>query len=139
MYQSRRKFITNLAVAGTAIPFISKLHSVSPLLVEKNFTINLFSKPLDRYDFSFMCECAAKSGISGLDLTVRPGGKVEPSMVDSLLPELVNEARRYNLSVDMIVTGITSASDPSTEKILKAASGAGVKYYRLGWLEYRKD
>jgi sugar phosphate isomerase/epimerase len=138
MYQSRRKFITNLAVAGTAIPFISKLHSMTPLSVEKNFTINLFSKPLDKYDFSFMCECAAKSGISGLDLTVRPGGKVEPSSVDSLLPELVIEARRYNLSVDMIVTGITSASEPSTEKILKAASGAGVKYYRLGWLEYRK-
>jgi L-ribulose-5-phosphate 3-epimerase len=138
MYQSRRKFITSLAAAGTAIPFVSQLKSVVPLPVEKNYTINLFSKPLDKYDFSFICECSAKSGISGLDLTVRPGGKVEPTLVDSLLPMLVKEAGRYNLTIEMIVTGIISAADPLTEKIIRAASGAGVKYYRLGWLEYDK-
>lgn len=136
MYQSRRKFINTMAAAGTAMPFVSKLESFAWPSVESNYPINLFSKPLDKYDFSFMCECTAKSGISGIDLTVRPGGKVEPSLVDSLLPRLINEAGRYDLNINMIVTGITSASDPFTEKILKTASGAGVKYYRLGWLEY---
>jgi L-ribulose-5-phosphate 3-epimerase len=136
MYQSRRKFITTLATAGTAIPFIPKLKPVVYKSVEKKYPVNLFSKPLDKYDFSFICECTAKSGISGLDLTVRPGGKVEPSMVESQLPKLINEAGSYNLTINMIVTGITSASEPFTEKILKTASGAGVKFYRLGWLEY---
>jgi sugar phosphate isomerase/epimerase len=36
----------------------------------------------------------------------------------------------------MIVTGIVSAKDPLTERILKTASSEGVKYYRLGWLSY---
>jgi sugar phosphate isomerase/epimerase len=36
----------------------------------------------------------------------------------------------------MIVTGIVSASDPLTEKVLKAASAIGVTHYRLGYYEF---
>jgi sugar phosphate isomerase/epimerase len=36
----------------------------------------------------------------------------------------------------MIVTGILSATDPLTDKILKTASLHGVRYYRLGWFSY---
>jgi L-ribulose-5-phosphate 3-epimerase len=36
----------------------------------------------------------------------------------------------------MMVTGIVSASDPFTEKILKTASSLGIKHYRLGYLDY---
>jgi L-ribulose-5-phosphate 3-epimerase len=36
----------------------------------------------------------------------------------------------------MMVTGILSASDPYSERILRTASSAGIRYYRLGWFEY---
>jgi L-ribulose-5-phosphate 3-epimerase len=52
------------------------------------------------------------------------------------LPKLVSEAKKFNLATDMMVTGIVSASDPDTERILKTASASGVKYYRLGWFDY---
>ena len=45
-----------------------------------------------------MCECAVKSGIGGFDLTVRPGGKAEPSRVESVLPGLAEKAKKYNLA-----------------------------------------
>ena len=64
------------------------------------------------------------------------GGKVEPARVETSLPELIERARKYNLAIDMIVTGIASAAEPYTEKILKTASASGVKYYRLNWFEY---
>jgi sugar phosphate isomerase/epimerase len=135
MKQNRREFITAIASAGAAIPFVSIL-PVDKTSAQRRFPVRLFSKPLDNYDFDFMCECIVSSGIGGFDLTVRPGGKVDPAEVEIKLPELINNAKRYNLVTDMMVTGILSAEDPYTERILKTASTAGVKYYRLGWFDY---
>jgi L-ribulose-5-phosphate 3-epimerase len=136
MLQNRRKFISTLAAAGAAIPFTSELKSYLPENKSGSFPLRLFSKPLDRFDFSFMCECVAGAGIGGFDLTVRPGGKVEPGDVETVLPKLADEAKKYDLSVDMMVTSILSATDPFTERILKSASASGIKHYRLGWFEY---
>jgi L-ribulose-5-phosphate 3-epimerase len=136
MNQNRREFIASIAAAGAGLPFVSRLGSFLPLGNENNFPVRLFSKPLDSYDFGFMCECISKAGIDGIDLTVRKGGRVEPEAVEYDLPELVADARKYNLVLDMIVSGIVSASDPFTEKVLKSASAAGIKNYRLGWFNY---
>jgi len=136
MKQTRRAFISNVAIVGAAIPFSSNLESFLQVSSGNRFPIRLFSKPLDNYDSDFICECVAKSGIGGLDLTVRPGGKVEPATVETDLPKLIDIAAKYNLATDMIVTGIVSAADPYTEKVLKTASANGIKFYRLGWLEY---
>lgn len=136
MTQNRRKFISTVLIAGAALPFTSGPGIVLPSSSERKFPVRLFSKPLDNYDFDFMCECLVKSGIGGFDLTVRPGGKVEPARVETDLPELIQMAGKYNTSVDMIVTGIISVNDKSTAKILKTATASGVKNYRLGWFEY---
>jgi L-ribulose-5-phosphate 3-epimerase len=134
MIQSRRKFISSVAAGSVAVPLLSGLQSL--ITEKKYFKINLFSKPLDRYETDFICECLVNSGIDGIDVTVRKDGKIEPETVDSALPVFIEKARQHNLSVEMIVTGILSAQDPLTEKILKTASAKGVKYYRLGWFVY---
>jgi L-ribulose-5-phosphate 3-epimerase len=136
MKQNRRDFITTIAAAGATIPFYSATGDGYKPSPESRFPIRIFSKPLDAYDFDFMCECIVKSGIGGFDLTVRPGGKVEPSEVETKLPLLVKEAKKYNLALDMMVTGIVTASDPLTERVLKTASSLGITHYRLGYLEF---
>ncbi len=139
--QNRRQFISTVAAAGAAIPFVSGLDSILPAHAESRYPVRLFSKPLDTYDFGFMCECIVKSGIGGIDLVVRPGGRVEPAVVEKELPERIAEAKKYNLVTDMMVSGIITASDPFTERVLKTASASGIKYYRLGWFDYdpKKD
>jgi L-ribulose-5-phosphate 3-epimerase len=136
MNQSRREFIASVAAAGAALPFVSDLGSIISSGSENNYPVRLFSKPLDGYDFAFMCECISLAGIAGIDLTVRKDGKVEPAAVETDLPKRVDEAGKYNLVVDMIVSGIVSATDPYTERILKTASASGIKNYRLGWFSY---
>jgi len=136
MKQNRRNFINTLAAAGAAVPFISHLEPELLPVGQEKFPLRLFSKPLDNYDFGFICECTARSGIGGLDLTVRPGGKVEPAQVEEKLPSLVADAKKFNLAVDMMVSGIVSVADPLTEKVLKTASPLGIKYYRLGYYEF---
>jgi sugar phosphate isomerase/epimerase len=136
MIQNRRKFISTMAVGSIAVPLLSDLKSWLPEQGKVRYPISLFSKPLDNYDFDFICDCIARSGIGGIDLTVRPGGKVEPGAVETSLPKLIHTAGKFHLVTDMIVTGIVSAADPYTENILRTASDSGVKYYRLGWFEY---
>lgn len=136
MKQNRREFITTIAAAGAAVPFMSQLENDFIPADQEKFPLRLFSKPIDNYDYAFICECTAKSGIGGLDLTVRPGGKVEPAEVEDKLPKLVEEAKKYNLTLDMMVTGIVTASDPLTEKVLKTSSSLGIKHYRLGYYEF---
>jgi len=141
MIQNRRSFISTITAGSLGIPLMSGIKLMRPDPDRVNFPLRLFSKPLDKYEFNFICDCVSEAGIGGLDLTVRTGGKVEPEKVETLLPELIRFAHKQKLEVDMIVTGIVSASDPYTERILKTASSSGVKYYRLGWVEYdnKKD
>jgi len=136
MKQNRREFINTVAAAGAAIPFVSKLNTGLLSPPETRYPVRLFSKPLDAYDFSFMCECTSKAGIKGFDLTVRPGGKVEPTEVETKLPKLVEEAKKHDLVIDMMVSGIVNATDPLTERVLKTASSVGITHYRLGYLEF---
>ncbi len=139
MKQNRREFITTMAAAGAAIPFTKfrLTDTINPQ--EKKYPVRLFSKPIDAFDFGFMCECLNRSGIEGFDLTVRPGGKVVPEKVEDDLPRLAAEAKKYNLVIDMMVTAILSPDDPFAENILKTAASSGVTHYRLGWAEYDNE
>jgi len=132
MKQNRRAFISTLAAGSTVLPFLSDAVNLHNDPQETNYPLRLFSKPLDGYDFDFMCECTSAAGIGGIDLTVRLGGKVEPAEVETILPRLINLARSHNLVIDMIVTDITGSARPYTENILRTASASGVKFYRLG-------
>ena len=136
MKQNRREFLTTIAAAGAAFPMTSALNVINSSPQSPKYPVRFFSKPLDSYDFDFMCECLVRSGIDGFDMTVRRGGKIEPSKVEKDLPELVKKAGKYNLAFDMMVTEILTASDPFTERVLRTASSSGIKYYRLGWYAY---
>lgn len=136
MIRTRRDFISTVAAAGAAAPFVSGIGLLAPATQKPAFPVRLFSKPIDSYEFGFMCDCISGAGLKGFDLTVRPGGKVEPATVETDFPKLAGEARKRNLVIDMIVTGILSAEDQYSERILKTASASGVTHYRLGWPDY---
>lgn len=136
MKQNRREFIATMASAGAAIPLASKIDAFSGMQAAEKYPVRLFSKPIDGYDFNFMCECLVKSGIKGWDMTVRKGGKIEPASVETDLPRLVAESKKHGLEFDMMVTEILNVADPFAERILKTAAANGVKWYRFGWAPY---
>jgi len=103
---------------------------------DKKFPISFFTKPFDKYELEFMLETLVMAGVDGLDLTVRPDGRVEPEQVEAELPKVVDAARKYKLSTEMMVTSITGINSPFAEKILKTASEHGIKHYRMGYLDY---
>ncbi|RME69052.1 MAG: sugar phosphate isomerase/epimerase [Verrucomicrobia bacterium] len=103
---------------------------------EDDLPIHLFSKHLQFLDYDDMARAAADLGLAGLDLTVRPGGHVEPEHVTRDLPRAVEAMRRHGLEPLMMVTAIGDADDPLNVRVLETAADLGLKYYRTAWYRF---
>jgi L-ribulose-5-phosphate 3-epimerase len=146
---NRRDFITNslrasvLIFGGLHVNTKARSHPINEAsrLLNTNiddaaYKISIFSKHLHWLGYDEMATTAASLGFDGLDLTVRPEGHVLPERVEEDLPKAVNAATKAGLKIYSIVTAISDADDPLTERILKTAGGLGIKAYRLGWYKY---
>lgn len=131
---NRRDFVKTLAAtsAATALPF-----SLPAATSSKK--IFVFSKHLQWLDYRKCAKAVGEAGLSGVDLTVRPGGHVLPERAEEDLPKAVEAMHNAGLDVPMMTTRITRADDPATEKLLKLASELGIGYYRMGYLKYDDD
>ena len=94
--------------------------------------ISIFSRHLQYLPASRIAEQAKKLGFESVDVTVRPGGHVEPSSASKVLPQLVKSIRDAGLDVSMITTPILDAESSNVEEILNAAALSDIKYYRWG-------
>ena len=112
-------------------------------LAAENFSppIAVFSKVYQTLKLSFEDAAAvtAEAGLEGIDPPVRAAGEVLPERVGEDLPRYAEALKKHNLRVLLLTTGITSASSPSAEEILRTAKKLGVQYYRLGFVERDKD
>ncbi|MEE4216365.1 MAG: sugar phosphate isomerase/epimerase family protein [Xanthomonadales bacterium] len=96
----------------------------------------LFSKAIQFLDYREMAQAAAAMGFSGLDLTVRPGGHVEPDRYDRDLPAAVSAIKDAGLDCEMMVTKIVGTDNRRDYDLLALARSLGIKSYRLGGLKY---
>jgi L-ribulose-5-phosphate 3-epimerase len=99
-------------------------------------TLCFFSKHLPKMDVARLARTVKKLGFGGIDLTVRPGGHVPPERAAEDLAKAVAAIRAEGLSVPMITTGLTSASDPAAKAILSAAGELAIPYFKPGYYRY---
>ena len=114
-----------------SFPFSGGLNSGTP-------HICIFSKHLQWLGYEEMARLAREIGFTGIDLTVREGGHVEPENAGRDLPEAVNPIRKEGMEVPMITTEITDPEDPLTRQILESAGKLGIPVYMTGWFTYRQ-
>lgn len=95
----------------------------------------MFSKHLDMLGLSLeqVGQDMKAMGFDGVDLTVRPGGRIEPHEVENRLPDAVATLEQIGLSVPMITTGITSLKSPYAEEIFATAADCGISALKLGY------
>ncbi len=97
----------------------------------------MFSKHLDMLGLSLqeVGQTMKDIGFDGVDLTVRPGGRVEPAEVENKLPEAVAQLSQLGLSVPLITTAIEGTRSPYAEEIFAAAAECEIPALKLGyWL-----
>ena len=139
MNNKRRKFIKEMAFAVAAIPFSNVMASTERVQKPKSYPINFFTKPLDKYGPDFLMDTLRMAGVDGLDLTLRPKGCVVPEKVEDDLPKIVELAKKKGLILEMMVSNITTLSDPFAERVLTTAAKNGIKHYRLGYYRYNSE
>ncbi|MCX6993521.1 MAG: sugar phosphate isomerase/epimerase [Kiritimatiellaeota bacterium] len=104
---------------------------------DKDWNFIMFSKHIQKLPIDEAAEGIKNAGLAGVDLTVRPGGHVEPEKVEDDLPRLYEQFKKHGVQVVMLTTEIKSATEPNTEKIVRTASALGIKYYKTGYFPYR--
>lgn len=131
---NRRDFVRTLGASSALLAFKPTLQaSTDP------WQFNCFTKHLQWLDYKETAEVLKAAGYDGADLTVRPGGHVEPERVEEDLPKAVEAFKSVGLKVPMMVTAVTRADDPVQEKVLRTAKQLGVHLYRMGYLSYKKN
>lgn len=137
---TRRGFLRTAGLAGLIAPASGLLYAPAgdarAAGTAQRREVHIFSKHLQWLDFKHMAEFAAECGFDGVDITVRPGGHVEPSNVARDLPLAVQAVKRTGKKVRMITTAIKGAGEPHTRSVLATAGKLQVEYYRLGWYDY---
>lgn len=133
---SRRQFIQRSSQAAAIVSLAPQV--LLQMAKANGFRVHIFSKHLHWLDYAQMAEKVAALGFDGVDLTVRPGGHVEPERVKEGLPKAVKQLQKTGLQVETITTAIESVDSPFAEDIIKTAGALGIAYYRLGWIKYKE-
>jgi sugar phosphate isomerase/epimerase len=136
---TRRRFLETAAAAGAlAEIFRLKAEATDLSAVDDGFrgTLCFFSKHLPRLDGRGLARALKPLGFGGVDLTVRPGGHVDPKRVAQDLRPFVAGIREEGLAVPMITTDLTSIDDPAARPTLETAAALKIPFFKPGYYRY---
>ena len=128
---SRRNFLTTTAIASSSLlvtpnAFNKNLFFNQTFALNQHLEIYIFSKHLQFLNYKDMCEASKEMGFDGIDLTIRPNGHVNPTMVIDQLPLATEFMKSYQLQPKIITTNIIDA-DKSLEILTSNISDADKK------------
>lgn len=132
---NRRRFIETAAAAGT----LATLSPGAVILGEQpgfRGTLCFFSKHLPGMDARRLGRTLKTLGFGGVDLTVRPGGHIDPKRVAQDLPPFVDGIRQEGLTVPMITTEILSDADLVARPTLETAAALKIPFFKPGYYRY---
>ncbi|MDA0659838.1 MAG: TIM barrel protein [Planctomycetota bacterium] len=96
-----------------------------------------FTESFQAWPIPQVCAKFREIGLNGLDLTVRPGGHIEPEKVATELPLAVKSAKEHGIRISMLSTSIGDA-DANAEKILSVAGEHGIRRIKMGYHRYTR-
>ncbi|MDX1283807.1 MAG: TIM barrel protein [Draconibacterium sp.] len=133
---TRRNFIKTTAAGAAGIAIVGQAAGSVLSAPKPARPIHVFTKCLQFLNYDEMAEVLARNGFDGADLTVRPGGQVLPENVKKDLPKAYSALRKAGIGTDMIVTKISDPDHPDTKPILKTMADIGIRFYRMGYMNY---
>ena len=94
--------------------------------------VALFTDHLAGFQIKEVANMLNQLGVIGPDLTVRPGGLVDPRRAAEELPKAAKIFAERGLTIPMITTAITSIRSPGCQAILSTA--AGWEFVTINWV-----
>ncbi|MFN3161047.1 MAG: hypothetical protein ACE37I_17160 [Rubinisphaera brasiliensis] len=115
MTWTRRNFLASGAAfaftAAAGRSFALESGSSSP-------EIAVFTKSFQSWSIDEVCRKFAQLGLSGLDLTVRPGGHIQPNEIKAKLPEAAKIAADNGVKIVQITSAVTDDGDYARDLFL---------------------
>jgi len=133
---SRRDFLAKASLTAAALASRPSF-ALAQTSGFSDCPIAVFSKIYQvlKLDYQAAADLTAEAGLDGIDCPVRSGGEIDPTKVAEELPRYASALAKRKLKIHLLTTGITSASSPHAEAVLRAARALGIRYYRLGAVE----
>lgn len=116
-----------LALMAAAVPVRAAARPVPALC--------LFSGNLQRLEYSDIGGIIRQMGFDGVDLTVRPGGHVEPRLSNVDLVRAIEEVRGVGLEVPVITTALTTPYDPTALPVVAIAGHTQIPLLISGFIK----
>jgi L-ribulose-5-phosphate 3-epimerase len=116
-----------LALMAAAVPVRAAARPVP--------TLCLFSGDLQRLEYSDIGGIIRQMGFDGVDLTVRPGGHVEPRLSNVDLVRAIEEMRGVGLEVPVITTALTTPYDPTMLPVVAIAGHTQIPLLISGFIK----
>lgn len=124
----RRSALKTLAAAA-ASQVVGKAASPSPQII-------LYSQNLIQVEYPELGEVVKQLGFDGVDLTVMPGGHVEPRLANVDLVRAFEVMQGSGLSYPIITTALTSPMDRTAGPVLALSGMSRVAFFRPGYWAY---
>ena len=102
-------------------------------------TLCVYSGNLIRIPYAELPLIVQDMGYDGVDLTVMPGGHVNPSHYNVELDRAIQVFRDASLDVPMVSTNFTATGQPFAYAVLYISAELGVRFFRLGPALARND
>ena len=134
---SRRRFIQAAAGAAALAPTVAGAQDRTRAIQGFRGSLCFFSKHLPRMNARDLSRTLKAMGFDGVDLTVRPGGHVDPKRVSDDLTGFVDVIRHEGLTVPMITTELLSDSAPAAQPTLETAARLKIPFYKAGYYRYK--
>jgi L-ribulose-5-phosphate 3-epimerase len=122
----RRRDALGLAVLGA---IARQARAAPPIALP---LLCLFSKAVAKVSYTDMGEIVKQFGFDGVDLTVRPGGHVEPRLSNVDLVRAFESIAGAGLECPMITTGLTSPLDPAALAVIAISGRTSIPLFRVG-------
>ena len=129
----RRDFLATTGAAAALSCTPSFALSKEETRAERPRTV-VFTKSFQKWPIGWVCDAFANLGLDGLDLTVRPGGHIEPENAAAELPAAVAAADAAGVRIELLTTALDDAG-PETDRLLGAAADNGVTAVKLGYFK----
>jgi sugar phosphate isomerase/epimerase len=136
---SRRDFMRTASsvVVATGASLLPADRAVASTEAQKQDKFCAFTESFQAWPIDTVCARFKAIGLDGLDLTVRPGGHIDPAAVAEKLPQAARSAEKHGVRISMLSTAITEANQ-QTESLLAVAGDLGIKLIKLGYYRAQK-
>lgn len=140
----RRDFFRHSLATSAALAAGGSLTAVDSVLAaaaggksSDRFKFCTFTKSLQHLDYDALAEKIAALGFDGIEAPVRPGGHIEPGVVEDELPKMVEALKKRGLEITVLTSGINEVSkEQRTEAVLKTAADLGIERFRMAYYKY---